>query len=286
MFNAWMRSAPQAARIFGVFPSDSYMESWGSMGGVGRLERLTPLARPVSRVPTQQYRKDFFHDEFALGIPIARTLMQDGKFNMLGQFGRLLGQAASRTSEEDAATALDGGFSSTLAEDGSSLFNDAHTNVDGAESQDNLTTSELTYANATTIANTLMLQTDYDGDLIDATADTLIVPVNKQQKAFEIIRSSGDPTNAANRDGSWHTGRYTAIVWPRLDKLGTTNATTRWYMADSRYLPEILKWFWRVPPEMIGDGDLMAGKREVAVYYRASWGAVRWQGIIGNNASS
>jgi len=285
-FNAFMRGAPQAARVFGMFPSDTYMESFGSTGGVGEFTEKTPLQRPDTDAMRQQFRVDFFHKEYAKELPIERALWQDARFNIIAENGKALGQAAVRTNENLAAATLDGGFDATKSEDGVALFSDSHVNVDGDATIDNLSTLELTYDNVTTVANDLMLQTDYDGDLIDAEANTMIVPVNKQQKAFEIIRSSGSLVNAANRDASWHQGRYTAVVWGRLDKLATTNSTTRWYLADNRYLDDIFKWFWRVPPEVATDGDLLAGKRSVAGYWRSSWGAVMPFGIIGNNAST
>ena len=119
--------------------------------------------------------------------------------------------------------------------------------------------------------------TDYRGNKINVNPDLLIVPEDLEQTAYEIIRSSGDPTSG-NLKANFHNGRYGAVVWREL------TSTTAWFMADSRLMAMNLIWYWRIPLEIFGDGALMAGTRSIGGYYRASWGALDWRWLYGQFA--
>ena len=169
-------------------------------------------------------------------------------------------------------------FSSSdyLAEDGLSLCNAAHVNVDGGNSQSNAGSTALGYAAVGTTQTAMRLFTDYRGKQIMVEPDLLLHPVTLDQTAFEIIRSSGDPTNA-NNVANYH-GRLKSLSWSYLDASDTDN----WFMIDSRLMKQNLIWYWRMALEIFGDGDAFKGLRRLGGYFRSSHDSIDWRWIYGH----
>ena len=76
-----------------------------------------------------------------------------------------------------------------------------------------------------------------------------------------------------------------AQVFDRLLPLirEVTGARDEEVTMDSGLMRANNPWFWRIPLETYGDGELMKGLRSVAGYFRASLGPVDWRWIYGNN---
>lgn len=278
-FDQFRMAEMQMGNLYSQRGSIKHDEDHGSMAGFTNFTAKTPQSEPDEDSPVQQFRKQFIHSEFGKQSKVDRTVIDDSRFEFFARFGPLLGQSALRTFEEYAAktfinsfTGADGG----LCEDGLSLCNDAHVNADSGNSQDNKGSSALSHSTVSSTRISMRKFTDYRGNRIAVRPDLLIVPDDLEQTAFEIVRSSGDPTSS-NLKANFHNGRFGAVVW------GELTSTTDWWMADSMMMMANLLWYWRIPLEIFGDGSLMKGTRSIGGYYRSSFGALDWRWVYGHD---
>ncbi len=282
-FDQFTMATPRMPSLFNQQGSSTYREVQGSMSGLGDFQPKTELEGPTEDRPIQQFKKEYLHQEFALGVVVERKVYDDQRFSFFQKLGAKIGQSAIRTFESQGSAVFNEAFSSSdyLAEDGLTLCHSAHVNVDGGNSQDNSGTATLSYDNAGTTMTAMRLFKDYRGNPMLVDPDLLLVPVSKDQIAFEIIRSSGDPTEA-NLKANYFGGKLSALSWAYLDSSDDDN----WFMIDRRLMSENLYWYWRVALEIFGDGDAWKGLRRIGGYFRSSHSAVGWWWVYGQNAST
>lgn len=275
-FDEFIQTEPVMPALFNQKPSSAYREVMGSTAALSDFVEKTELAAPDEDTPIQQFKKEYLHTEYALQSKVERKVIDDALFPFFEEFGTKIGDSAMRTVEKDAANVFINAFDTTLTEDGLSLCNNAHLNVDSGNSQDNLGTSSLDFAAVGTTRQLMRDFTDYRANRINVNPDMLLVPVELEQTAWEIIRSSGDPTSA-NNAANFHQGRYSLVVW------GYLTSSVDWFMIDSRMMKQHLFWFWRMVLEIFGDGELMKGLRSIGGYYRSSRGPRDWRWVFGHN---
>jgi len=129
-----------------------------------------------------------------------------------------------------------------------SLCNNAHTHVGTTTTQDNLSTSALSKTSLSAARLAMRDYLDETDNLINASGDTLLVPPELEQTAWELVMSDKKIDSAENNANFWK-GRYKVLVW---DYLTDTN---NWFLIDSRYAKLFLKWFDRIPVEFNKDKD-------------------------------
>ena len=282
-FDQFTMATPRMPTLFNQQGSSTYREVNASMSGLGDFQPKTELEGPTEDKPVQQFKQEYLHQEYALGVVVERKVYDDQRFSFFQKLGAKIGQSAMRTFETYGAKVFNEAFSSStyLAEDGLSLCNAAHVNVDSGNSQSNTGTSALSYDNVGTTMTSMQLYKDYRGNPILVDPDLLLVPVSKEQTAFEIVRSSGDPTEA-NLKANYFNGRLAALTWRYLDVSDDDN----WFLIDRMLMAENLYWYWRVALEIFGDGDAWKGLRRIGGYFRSSHKAVGWWWVYGHNAST
>jgi hypothetical protein len=106
----------------------------------------------------------------------------------------------------------------------------------------------------------------------------LIVPVDLESYAYEIINSRGKVDTAQN-NVNFHVGRYKLVVWPNY-----LTSSTRWFMVDSRIMKMYLNWFDRITPQFYKDTDFDTLLAKFAGYMRYSYGWSDWRFVYGENA--
>lgn len=109
------------------------------------------------------------------------------------------------------------------------------------------------------------------------TPDLLVVPVDLEQTAYEIINSKGKVDTAQN-NVNFHFGKYKLVVWPNY-----LTSTTRWWMADSELMKMFLMWFDREPVQFFRDSDFETLTAKFAGYARYSFGWSDWRWVFGQN---
>lgn len=161
-----------------------------------------------------------------------------------------LAMVAKRTQEKHAATVFNSAFNTTVFSggDGLALCSTAHTFVGTSTTVSNSGTTALS-ATAVEATRLLMRQfTDETDNLMIARGDTLLVPPQLEEAAWEIVNASGK-LDTADNNPNFNKGKYKIIVW---DYLSDSN---NWFMIDSKMAKMYLKWFNRIPTEFNKDKD-------------------------------
>ena len=259
--------------------SASDIEEHASIGGLGRFEKKTETGAADKDETTQQYKRQWTHEQYALEIELSRTFVDDQKWQMLSEYGMELGRAANRSVEEDGAKPFTDAFdgNSVLCEDGLSLCNDAHVNVDGGNSQDNSGTNTLGVAGLKTTDIAMRKTTDYRGKRIKITPDLLLVPLDLQEEALQLTMALQKP-GSANNDVNTFRGTG-LIVW---EELTDTNA---WFRIDSALMRQHNYFFMRTGLEYYGSRNQSTQVISMGGWMRYSYGPKDWRWIYGNNPS-
>ena len=119
---------------------------------------------------------------------------------------------------------------------------------------------------------------DETDNLINVMGDTLLVPPELEETAYEIVNSDKQ-LDSANNNVNFNKGRYKVLVWDYLSD------TDNWFLIDSRYAKMFLKWFNRIPVEFNKDKDFDTYLSKWSAYTRYSYGFSDWKFILGSQVS-
>lgn len=271
--------------LYNVKKSKHYSESVAGMTGIGDWVQTDG---PVPYDEFEEgYTKTFIHNVFKKGLEIKRETIDDSRIiDMENQAGALM-DSANRTKEKfvhapfnfaDQTTfnLASGTFTNTGA-DGLALASTAHTSKTGKGSnQSNKTSYALSVANLKLAEEMMNGFTTDIGEKGNFVPDTIMVPYELRNDAWEIINSVGK-LGGSNNDVNSYYNKYRVIVSNWL-----TNST-RWFLMDSRYMKKCLYWIQRVPLEIKSDKDFATDNWRIKGYERYSLGFTDWRWIIVNN---
>ncbi len=223
--------------------------------------------------------------EFSSGLQVERRLFDTEQYNIMNQRPRALARAAFRTRQKhgarffNLAASVDGLFYDNT--ENVAPASNLHTTTSGASTTngfDNLLTAALTAVSVQTAAIQMRKFRGDRAEIITVMGNTLLIPVDLQEPAFEITKASGKVDTDLNNPNV-HEGRYRVIEW---DFLTDTN---NWFMLDSVLQKESLHWTDAVPIEfaMIEDFDTLVAKwRGYMVYGLAH---IDWRFMLGSIVS-
>lgn len=266
--------------VYNFDPSNGRNEKRWSQ--VGQMEDFVEFTGSVDYSSmTQGYDTIMTYVEFARGLQIERKLYDDDLFNIMDARPRAMARAAFRTRQKHGAQFFNNAASvdTTFYENTEAVapVSNSHTTTSGASTStgfDNMITGSLTAVNCQTL---YLLMRGFRGDqaeIITVMPDTLLIPVDLQEKAYEINASAGKvDTDKNNRN--IHEGRYRVIEWEYL-----TDANN-WFMMDSALQKESLFWTDRIPLEfaMMEDFDTLVAKWRG--YMRYAMAHVDWRFLGG-----
>lgn len=225
------------------------------------------------------YKTNYVHQQFARGMKIERTLVDDDLYRVIARRPQKLGLAAFRKRETDAASVFNNAFNSGFTGgDSLSLCNSAHTSNNGGPNQSNTGTTALSPTEVDTARIAMKGFLSNRGSYLNIQPDMLIVPMQLETYAYEIINANGKVDTASNNP-NFHRGRYKLVVWDNY-----LTSSTRWFMVDSRLMKEFLLWFDRIKPEFYKDSEFDTLVAKFAGYMRYSYGWSDWRWIYGENA--
>jgi len=262
--------------LFGIRTSNRRRERTASTSGLTEYAIKTETAAPTEDTIDNQFQKDFTHDAYAKQVAISRELVDDQEWGLLEDIGEQLGTAAAYTMERKAASVFVNSFGAATSEDGLSICNDAHLNAGGGNSQDNKGTAALSMTAVKNARIAMRKFTNYNGDYLSVNPNALIVPVDLEETAWEIAKSTMRPDNA-NMAANIYNGMLDLYVWPLL------TSTTDWWLVDTRLMKKNLLWFQRVALEVFGEGNLLTGTKKVGGYMRFSYGCRDWRWVYGSD---
>lgn len=271
--------------LFGVENSTSSVEYSQGIGAGGLIPEYNSDTDPGNAQIQYDsfnplYESTFTHKEYAKGIAIERKLWDDDRIGNIKRRASSLGLEYGQTRATHAASVFNNAFSASyVGADAVALCSDSHpTRPDDSTAIDNKGTSALSYASlVATLAAGRRLKNDRQVPL-PVFYDTLIVPVELEATAAEIIKAVAKPGTADNDANA--LSNLTVIADPYL-----TDANN-WFMADSNQAKLHLLWFNRVMPELNPDPasnfNLVA---RFAGYMRYSFGWDDFKWIYGHEVA-
>lgn len=247
---------------------------------VGSLPNWTPKSETVAadeQVPVQQYSKTYVASAYSQVVSYSREAAADEEWGYFQSLGEQLGDSFAQTVEQKGADFFNDLVTGAtyVGIDGLAFASNAHVNADSANSQDNLLAGTSLSMSGLKSARTAMRKfTNSQGTaFLKRKPDLLIVPVDLEQDAFELVRSSLRPDNA-NMAANINAGALSIVSWEELSD------TNDWILADSKAMSRELKWLWRDPMEMFGAGDLRTQTRTIGGYTRFVLGGNGWSWMV------
>ncbi len=269
--------------FYSMQTSNDSFERWSQVGALPDFSQFSGTVNYTSQA--QGYDVTATHLEWANGFQITRDLYDDDRHGIWESRPRELANSYQRTRQAHAARIFNNAFSvDTLFYNNSeavSLCSNSHTTTSGASTAsgfDNLVTTALS-ATACSAARTQMR--GYRGDQaqrISVMPSMLVVPIDLQDRALEIVNSSGKPDVATNEVNT-QNGRYKLVDWEYLTD------TNNWFMIDERYMKMYLIWFDRVSLEFgqAEELDTLIAKWRAYCRYSYMWRDWRW--LLGASVS-
>lgn len=268
----------QRENLFGAETSNKAVEYDLGIGGTGDLAEFDgTIAYDDFK---QQYRTSYTHKEWVKGMKIERKLVDDDLYSIINKRPAQLALVAKRTMEKHASGIFNNAFNTSLFSGGDALAlcSTAHTFVGTGTTVGNSGTTALS-ATAVEATRLLMRQfTDETDNLTVGRGDTLIVPPQLEETAWEVVNSQGK-LDTADNNPNFNKGKYKIVSW---DYLTDSN---NWFMADSKMMKMYLKWFQRIPTEFNKDKDFDTYLSKWSVYTRYSYGFSDWSWIYGHNVA-
>ena len=224
----------QRENLYGIEKSNKAVEYDLGIGGTGDLVEFDGTISYDDF--KQQYRTSYTHKEWVKGMKIERKLVDDDLYSVINKRPQQLALVAKRTMEKHASSVFNNAFNTSVFSGGDAkpLCDDGHTRVGTSNTNDNDGTTALS---ATAVEATRLLMrgfTDETDNLLIARGDTLLVPPNLEETAWEIVNASGKMDTADNNP-NFNKGKYKIIVW---DYLTDSN---NWFMIDSKMAKMYLK---------------------------------------------
>jgi hypothetical protein len=269
---------PLTPTLYSMRPMTGRRERITSVGSLSSFAVKPETVAATEDEITQQYQTTFTAVSYAKALVFSRELVEFEEWGTIARMGTEIGNAYMQTIEDYGSALFNDAVSGATytAEDGSSICNNAHTNVDGLNSQDNYQASTaLGMAGIKTCRDAMRAITNYEGTAFSKLKpDLLLLPLELEETGWEIVNSLGRP-DSTNRVSNLYSGKFKLLVWDEL------TSATLWFMIDSAKMAQNLLWLWSSTLETFGDGDLFTGTRKMGGYFRAIHGCVDWRWVMG-----
>ena len=237
--------------------------------------------------PDQGFDWNATHIEWALGVQVERRLWRFDQFNIIESRFNLLADSAFETRQGHVAgVAFNDAFSASSSffthTEGVAIYSNSHTTarpgVSTSAGFDNLVTAALSPAALTSARTQLRLLRDDAGRRRGPEPTALIVPVDLEDRANEIIKTTKG-LDSAEGTINVHDGRFRVIPWQYIDD------TNDWYLVNLERMKSNLMFFEADPLEFarVEDFDTFIAKYRGYMTYTMSRGD--WRFGIGAQVS-
>lgn len=274
--------------LYNVQPSSTSYEKDSDVGSLGDMEVFKGTV-PYDDVG-QGYDVTYTHIRLAKGFKVERDLFEDDLYNIIAKKPRGLSLSAARTFEKYSATPFNTAFSGsgTIVVDGVTVLSNTEGQAlcssshpyspDDATTQDNALSSAISPTAVETTRRAFRKFKDDRGNFITPNPDLLLVPVDREETAWEIISSKGK-VDTSHNNANFHFGKYKLAVWDYLTD------STNWFMIDSLLMKMYLNWFDRIPLQFYKDKEFDTLIAKFANTARISYGWTSWEWIIGHSVA-
>ncbi len=217
--------------------------------------------------------------KYGLGVNITEEMVEDGKFDMIGQMLAMLGRSARESQEILAMNVINNGWSSTTTADGVALFSASHTLPSGLTFRNTLaSTADLSPTALNQALADIKTQTIGDtGIKYNIRAKYLLVGPQLERYARELVGSSGKPDTADNNLNPFLQDNLQVVCSPHMTD------DDAWVLLAE---PDRngLRIFQRAPVSTKGAGPDVGFTTDSILYksrFREDVGAFRPQGSFG-----
>ena len=222
------------------------------------------------------YSKSVSEREYAYGLKITRKLLRNDLYGVIERKVRELATAFRALRESMGAYPFNNAFGSFTVGDGNPLCYSAHTSKVGGSNQSNVGSLAFSAANvAATRLAFKKIKTNRDNIMYNI-PDTLIIPMDLEEKAYEILNSMGKvDTDLNNRN--FLEGKFNVIVWDNF-----LTSSSNWFMVNSKRMKEELIFREWEPVQFFRDGEFDTLTTKVAGYTSFAISALDWRWIYGH----
>ena len=225
----------------------------------------------------QGFDKTYTADTYELAFRASKEALDDEQEEVVSDAARALGQSMTYAYNVDHAGLFNDGFTSTTGSpDALPLFDIAHTLIGGGTEQNELTTAaDLSISSLRDALNDIGDTTDDAGKLLHWRPKVLLVGMENQWLAKEMIQSPDRPDTADRAINAFRDDGLRVVVWPYL-----TDADAWFLLSEpSRHF---VRSYWRERPNSMHDWDFESSSMKVKI--RARWirGWSDWRGVYGS----
>src|SRR3990167_4959037 len=245
------------------------------VGDIGEMSEFNEGSISFSS-PIEGYRKSVTEQQCALGIKATRQLLRNDLYGVLRNRAAALADPFKDKRGAGAERPFVDGFGSDFTTgDTLSLFNTAHTNRQNSLTQSNRGTAAFSPAAVETVRLAMLKFKTNNDNKMAVRMDTLIVPADLEERAYELIKSNGK-VDTANNNRNFHRGRYKLIVWENY--LADVN---NWFAADSKLMKRhlIMREWEQLQFFRSGEFDTLVAK--YAAYMSLNISTGEWRPFYG-----
>jgi len=282
-YNTFDNLPSMKADLYDVQTSSDSYETWSEIGALGDFSEWN--GQVAYQDQAQGYDVTATHLEFVSGIQVERKLFDDDRHNVWQARPVALADAAFRTTEKHVARMFNSAFDvDTYFYNNSeavAMCSDSHTTLSGASTAsgfDNRVTSALSAVGVAAARIQMKYFKDDKGNSISIMPDELLVPIDLEESAYEIVNSEGKVETALNNP-NFLKGKMSVKVYQWLTD------TNNWFLMDSGKRKQCLVWFDKAPLEFgqIEDFDTMVAKWRAYMRYSSMWRD--WRFVLGAQVS-
>lgn len=275
----------QLPLFFNMQTSDTFEERRGS---VGEMPTWTAFGGSLTYSQFyEQYNAVATHIEFTQAYRTTRRLMDDDQTGIFsGDKFRKMVDSGIITRQQHGARlwnfmASNDGYFYTRSE-GVPIASDSHTtrtpNVSTTTGFDNLTTAELSPTSYRAARQQLRRVASDQGYIANVIGDAIVVPIELEQRAMEILHSMGDPDNARR---TINPEANTAEIIVPLHMTSATN----WGIINKKMAKDNCVWFDHTKPDYKSTLDYETFQLKCSGYMRYSFLVFGWRWVLWANVS-
>lgn len=276
-----MKSRPiKFSQLFNVKSSTRSLEQFTQVSGVNRFQQIFE-GQPVARDQVVQgFNSTFIHKRYGLAVATTIDLVEDDKWDLIGNMHKDLGWSANETREIQAASVFNNAFSgSFLGPDSVALCSASHPLYKAGGVQSNLmTAADLDMLSLQLAMQSFQTLKRPSGEYMHVPWSRLVHHPNNNFVAHALLRSADDPTTA-QRSVNPLVGGEDGL--PKPFPYVYLTAPNSWFLLAEPSNTGLI-WFNRKEPytKSYTDDDTEVGV--VAMRYKMSVGFNSYIGVVGN----
>lgn len=273
-----LREIPvEKSMFFTPRPGKKLTETYMEIGDIAQMGKFNGTVNYADI--SEGYKFTVTANQFAQGIKIERRFVDTDQQDIVAGLPKLLGRSVRRRIAFDVFFPFNQAFNTSITTlDGLQICSSAHTSNNGGSSQSNRGTtafSALAVEATRILGRKFLTNTD---NRMDVNFDTLIVPDELQESAYEVISSTGK-LDTANNNANFAKGKYSVINSQYMSD------TNNWFMVDSELMKECMDWADIVNPEFNNAKNFDDYVAKYSAYMHYLYAVRDWRFVFGHEVS-